>query len=77
MAKTKFDAGQELAILGDENSVDNFSKVFALERIGQNRRFSKLYDTDRSGFAEVIVPSRSELGEPYNKRILTSPAFCS
>lgn len=59
--KTKFDAGQELAILGDENSVDNFSKVFALERIGQNRRFSKLYDTDRSGFAEVIVPSRSEL----------------
>ena len=59
--KTQFDAGQELALLGHEERVKKFASFYKLIPQDQLKKFSCLKDPDRSGFAEVIIPHRSEI----------------
>ena len=59
--ETKFEAGQELALLGNEENIRKFSSEYNLELEERPGRFASLTDPDKSGFAEVIVPPRSEM----------------
>jgi di/tricarboxylate transporter len=59
--ETKFEAGQELALLGDEENVSKFASTYHLIPEEQSVKFASLNDPDRSGFAEVILPPRSQM----------------
>ncbi len=59
--ETKFEAGQELALLGNEEDVKKFASEYNLELKEQADRFSSSTDPDKAGFAEVIIPPRSEM----------------
>ena len=56
-----FEAGQEMALLGDEDNVKKFASEYNLTHLEQAHRFSGLNDPERAGFAEVIIPTRSEM----------------
>lgn len=58
--ETRFKAGQEIALLGSEENIRKLAKEFKLIAEPPLKRFSRLRDPDESGFAEVIVPPRSE-----------------
>lgn len=58
---TRFEAGQELAILGETETILNFTKGFGLVLQGETAMSDKLSDPGLSGFAEIVVPPRSEL----------------
>ncbi len=57
----KLEAGQVLALMGNEENVGKFAEAFGLKASKPTNVFADLGDPDRSGFAEVIVPPRSEL----------------
>ncbi|MBN1668161.1 MAG: SLC13 family permease, partial [Anaerolineales bacterium] len=59
--ETKFEPGQELALLGNEEDVEKFASDHSLMLQGQDYPFTDLHDPDHAGFAEVIIPPRSEL----------------
>ncbi|MBN2383949.1 SLC13 family permease [bacterium] len=59
--ETRFEVGQELALLGKQEDVEKFALVNSLMLQGQDNPFTDLHDSDRAGFAEVIIPPRSEL----------------
>jgi len=59
--ETKFEAGQELALLGDEKNASKFASTYHLIPEEQSVKFASLNDPDRSGFAEVILPPRSQM----------------
>lgn len=59
--EAQFHAGQEMALLGTEDDVNAFASAYNLTRPERASRFSGLDDPARAGFAEVIVPPRSEL----------------
>ena len=59
--ETKFEAGQELALLGSQEDVELFASAYNLMLQGQDYTFTDLYDPDCAGFAEVVIPPRSEL----------------
>ena len=59
--KTIFKAGQEIAILGSEENIQSISEKYNLKKINQDDDFDSLLDSNKSGFAEVIIPNRSEL----------------
>jgi di/tricarboxylate transporter len=59
--ETKFEAGQELALLGDETNASKFASTYHLIPEEQSVKFASLNDPDRSGFAEVILPPRSQM----------------
>jgi len=59
--KTVFEAGQEIAVLGNQEDVSVLAVKNHLSEKTQNSKFDDLRNTDRSGFAEVIIPSKSEL----------------
>jgi di/tricarboxylate transporter len=59
--ETKFEAGQELALLGNEEDVKRFASVQKLTPQIKPYPFTSLHDSDSAGFAEVIIPPRSEL----------------
>lgn len=59
--KRAFEADQELAILGDKEAVQHFVSTYQLKPLNKDYRFATLNDPDRAGFAEVIIPPRSEL----------------
>lgn len=66
--ETRFKAGQELAILGSEDNIKRLASEFKLISEPPLKRFSRLRDPDESGFAEVIVPPRSEaIGQSIRK----------
>ncbi len=56
-----FRAGQELALLGSEDGVKAFASGHGLRSLEKPRRFAGLDDPGRAGFAEVIIPPRSEM----------------
>lgn len=58
--EVKFEAGQEMALLGNEENVKNFASAYNLIHQEQAYQFSSLNDPERSGFAEVIIPPRKE-----------------
>jgi di/tricarboxylate transporter len=59
--ETKFEAGQELALLGDEKNASKFASTYHLIPEEQFAKFASLNDPDKSGFAEVILPPRSQM----------------
>ncbi len=59
--EAKFAAGQEMALLGNEEDVKRFASAHNLIHQEQADRFSSLSDPERAGFAEVIIPPRSEM----------------
>lgn len=58
--ETRFKAGQEIALLGSEENIRLLASEFKLISEPPLKRFSRLRDPDESGFAEIIVPPRSE-----------------
>lgn len=56
--ETKFEAGQ---VLGKEEDAKKFAAAYKLKQQGQAPRFASLLDPEKSGFAEVIIPPRSEM----------------
>lgn len=56
-----FEAGQELALLGDEEEALRFAAVHQLVEQKKPCPFTNLHDPDSAGFAEVIVPPRSTM----------------
>ncbi len=59
--QTRFEADQNLALLGEDAEVQRFADDFGLVLRQAGRRFEALSDPVSSGFAEVIVPPRSAL----------------
>ncbi len=59
--ETRFAAGQELALLGSEKHVRLFAEENKLSPVTESGRFASLHDPEKSGFAEIIVPPRSEI----------------
>ncbi len=59
--EAKFEAGQEIALLGNEENVNKFASTYNLIHQEQADRFSNLNNPERAGFAEVIIPPRSEI----------------
>jgi di/tricarboxylate transporter len=59
--QTVFEAGQELALLGNEDDAIRFALGHKLVLQKEPDPFASLHDPDRAGFAEVIIPPRSEL----------------
>ena len=59
--ETKFEAGQELALLGNEEDAIRFASVHKLTPQIKPYPFTNLHDPDSAGFAEVIIPPHSEL----------------
>ena len=58
---TTFEAGQELAIMGEADTIRNFTKGFGLILQEETASLDKLIDPGLAGFAEIVVPPRSEL----------------
>jgi di/tricarboxylate transporter len=66
--ETRFKAGQQLALLGREDNIKKLAAEFELLAEPPLSRFSRLRNPDESGFAEVIVPPRSEaIGQTIRK----------
>jgi di/tricarboxylate transporter len=59
--ESKFKEGQTLALLGSTENIERFSKDFRLNNVSSSEFFSEDFDANESGFAEIIIPPRSEL----------------
>ena len=59
--ETRFQAGQVLALLGDEEHSNRFATTFGLVREEKITGFTRLGDPGLAGFAEVIIPPRSTI----------------
>lgn len=59
--KTRFQAGQELALLGDETDIKKFAADFNLQLHEKLKGFKDLDDTASAGFVEILIPSQSSL----------------
>lgn len=59
--ETKFEAGQKLALLGYEEDAIKFASVHQLKPQKKDCSLTRLRDPNCAGFAEVIIPPRSEL----------------
>ncbi|MFO7830555.1 MAG: SLC13 family permease [Desulfuromonadaceae bacterium] len=57
--ETRFQTGQVLALLGDEDHIKRFAATYALEHKEQSAALARLKDPGLAGFAEVIIPPRS------------------
>lgn len=57
----RFEAGHVLALLGEEERAKAFASRYGLEHEEKAARFENLRDPDRAGFAEAIIPPRSEM----------------
>jgi len=58
---TVFKAGQEIAILGSEENILAMADKHGLKRIYKAGDFNSLLNSKESGFAEMIIPGRSEI----------------
>ena len=58
---TGFEAGQELALLGDEQDIQRFADEFDLKFREALESFRDLTDPDSAGFSEILIPSESSL----------------
>jgi di/tricarboxylate transporter len=59
--QTRFKAGQELALLGDEKDIQQFAKDYRLRFYEKLEAFKNLNDTESAGFVEILIPSQSSL----------------
>jgi di/tricarboxylate transporter len=58
---THFEKGQVLALLGDEEDAKRFAARYGLKPDRRFEGFARLADPGKSGFAELIVPPRSDI----------------
>lgn len=58
---TAFEAGREIALLGDAGNIERFALDNGLELREKLEQFEDLGDPTRAGFAEVLIPPRSGL----------------
>jgi di/tricarboxylate transporter len=58
---TRFVGGQELAFLGDPEDSARFAADLDLLIVSGERRITEAVSSDRAGFAELIIPSRSSV----------------
>jgi di/tricarboxylate transporter len=56
---TRFVAGQELALLGDQSDIERFVEEYHLQRRKETSLFEDLRSGEMAGFAEVIIPPRA------------------
>jgi len=59
--QTRLEAGEELALLGEEAEVNAFAQNKRLAPSLSEEVFRELHDPEKSGFAEVIIPHGSEI----------------
>lgn len=59
--KTILQAGQTLAIFGEEDRISRFLTAYGLAAKGRLDRFRELADDEAAGFAEIILPPDSDL----------------
>ena len=57
--ETRFEAGQTIALLGNEGNIRDFASGYNLTPTAKPRSLESLDDTSTAGFAEVVVPPRS------------------
>lgn len=78
---TRFQTGQVLALLGREEKIISFASENKLKKVTEAEHFASLHDTDKSGFAEIIVPPRSEIAGKsirdfsFRKRFAVEPVI--
>ena len=58
--ETYFKPGQKLALLGNEDKVREFADFYHLELIEKSNIFPDFQNPDKAGFAESIIPPRSD-----------------
>jgi di/tricarboxylate transporter len=56
----EFDPGEVLILLGSDTNIERLISEYGLEEYEQSR-YERMFDEDEVGFAEMIVPPRSEL----------------
>ena len=66
---TRFAGGQQLILLGEEEKVIQFSAVYGLEYEKEVEKIQENKWLEDSGFAEVIIPPRSEVNGKSLKEI--------
>jgi di/tricarboxylate transporter len=59
--ETEFEAGQTVALYGDQEKISQFSSDYNLRATEDPKIFDSVRDPEESGFVEVIIPPRSEL----------------
>lgn len=59
--KTIIENGQTLAVLGSTENIEQFASDFQLEELSGSHHFSNDFNSNESGFAEVLIPPGSEL----------------
>lgn len=59
--QTRFEAGEDLVLMGEEADVNVFADKKQLVRSNSETSFQELHDPVRSGFAEIIIPHGSEV----------------
>jgi len=57
----RFEAEQQIALLGEEASIAAAADTLGLEETTGSKRLDLLRDPTRAGFAEVMIPPRSEM----------------
>jgi di/tricarboxylate transporter len=58
--KTAFEAGQKIALLGEDENIDAFAKEYGLAGLAGTHKLELLDDPNTAGFAEIMIPPRSE-----------------
>jgi di/tricarboxylate transporter len=56
---TRFAEGQRLALIGTPDDIARFAADYHVRSAGDTEQFENLRNTERSGFAEVIIPPRA------------------
>lgn len=59
--ETRFAPGQDIALLGEDEDIVEAAKVFALQEVIRSTRLDLLKDPNTAGFAEIMIPPRSEM----------------
>lgn len=59
--KTAFEAGQTIALLGEDENINAFAKEHTLTELTGANKLELLNDPNAAGFAEIMIPPRSEV----------------
>jgi len=57
----RFEAEQHLALLGEDDAIAAAAEALGLEETPRSKQLDLLRDPTRAGFAEVMIPPRSEM----------------
>ncbi len=74
---TRFAAGQQLMLLGKEKNVKSFAEQYGLNYEKETEKFKESKLLKNSGFAEIIIPPRSEIAGKTLREIALRKNFNS